>query len=172
MKRLLTFGLMALLAGCSDANLGQLASVLDEIRRAPAGQPPVAIPTIPDYQPIEYRYSDARSPFLAPESVRATEAEAVFASALAPDQQRKTEPLEQFPLQSLRLVGTLRMGGQQVALISAPDGSVTSVREGNYLGTDFGQVTTISPQEVRITERTLHQQLGWQEREATLTLKE
>ena len=80
--------------------------------------------------------------------------------------------MDQFPLQSLRLVGTLRMGGQQVALISAPDGSVTSVREGNYLGTDFGQVTTISPQEVRITERTLHQQLGWQEREATLTLKE
>ncbi|MDK9688217.1 pilus assembly protein PilP [Halomonas sp. LC1] len=172
MRRLFSIGMVALLAGCGDANLSQLESVMEEIRRAPTGQPPVIIPTIPEYQPVDYRYSDTRSPFLAPESVRATDVVAVFDSALAPDQQRKAEPLEQFPLQSLRLVGTLRMGGQQVALISAPDGSVTSVREGNYLGTDYGQVTDIRPQEVHITERILNQQVGWQERQATLSLDE
>lgn len=172
MKRLFGIGVAALLVGCSDADLDQLAAVMEEIRRAPSGQSPVVIPTIPAYQPVDYRYSDTRSPFLAPERVEAPEVATVFDSALAPDQQREAEPLERFALQSLRLVGTLRMGGQQVALISAPDGSVTSVREGSYLGTDYGQVTEIGPQQVRITERILNQQAGWQAREATLTLDE
>lgn len=171
MKRLLTISIAMLLAGCSDANLSQLDAVMEEIRQTPVGQPPVIIPTIPEYQPVDYRYSESRSPFLAPESVRANVVE-VFESALAPDQQREAEPLEQFQLQTLRLVGTLLMGGQQVALISAPDGSVTSVREGNYLGTDYGLVTAISPQEVQITERVLNQQAGWQERQTSLTLSE
>jgi type IV pilus assembly protein PilP len=93
-------------------------------------------------------------------------------SALAPDQQRTPEPLEEFQLEALRLVGTLRMGGKQVALISAPDGSVYSVREGNYLGTNYGHITAIGPQEVRITERIFNQLQGWQERQASLTLNE
>lgn len=171
MKRLFSMSIVMLLAGCGDANLSQLDTVMEEIRRTPVGQPPVIIPSIPEYQPVDYRYSGSRSPFLAPESVRASAVEA-FESALAPDQQREAEPLEQFQLQTLRLVGTLRMGGKQVALISAPDGSVTSVREGNYLGTDYGLVTAISPQAVQITERVLHQQAGWQERQTSLTLSE
>ncbi|MDG4870348.1 pilus assembly protein PilP, partial [Guyparkeria sp. 1SP6A2] len=77
---------------------------------------------------------------MAPESIRTQASSALLESALAPDQQRPPEPLEQFPLPSLRLVGTLRMGGQQVGMIAAPDGSVTSVRVGNYLGTDHGRI--------------------------------
>ncbi len=137
MKRLLSIGAVVLLAGCGDANLSQLDTVMEEIRRIPAGQPPVIIPTIPEYQPVDYRYRE-----------------------------------EEFQLEALRLVGTLRMGGKQVALISAPDGSVYSVREGNYLGTNYGHITAIGPQEVRITERIFNQLQGWQERQASLTLNE
>lgn len=164
-------GGLLLLAGCGEANLGELDEQLSDIRRSPAGQPPVEIPTIPDYRAVDYRYSDARSPFLAPESIRTQAATALLESALAPDQQRSPEPLEQFPLSSLRLVGTLRMGGQQVGMIAAPDGSVTSVRVGNYLGTDHGRITAIEPQQVRLTERIFNQQQGWQERPAALTLE-
>ena len=172
MKRLLSIGAVVLLAGCGDASLSQLDTVMEEIRRTPAGQPPVIIPTIPEYQPVDYRYREVRSPFLAPESIRANGMVAVMESALAPDQQRTPEPLEEFQLEALRLVGTLRMGGKQVALISAPDGSVYSVREGNYLGTNYGHITAIGPQEVRITERIFNQLQGWQERQASLTLNE
>ncbi|WP_404376888.1 pilus assembly protein PilP [Vreelandella aquamarina] len=172
MKRLLTLGWISLLAGCSDANLSQLDTLLEEIRRTPAGEPPMVMPTMPEYQPVDYRYGDARSPFLAPESIRANNTVAVMDSALAPDPQRAPEPLERFQLQELRLVGTLRMGGKQVALISAPDGSVTSVREGNYVGSNYGRITAIGPQEVRITERIFNQLQGWQERQASLTLDE
>ncbi|KHJ50759.1 pilus assembly protein PilP [Vreelandella venusta] len=164
-------GCLLLLAGCGDANLAQLDEQLNDIRRSPAGQPPIEIPTIPDYRVVDYRYSDARSPFLAPESIRTQASSALLESALAPDQQRPPEPLEQFPLPSLRLVGTLRMGGQQVGMIAAPDGSVTSVRVGNYLGTDHGRITAIEPQQVRLTERIFNQQQGWQERPAVLTLE-
>ena len=63
MKRLLSIAAVVLLAGCGDANLSQLDTVMEEIRRTPAGQPPVIIPTIPEYQPVDYRYREVRSPF-------------------------------------------------------------------------------------------------------------
>ncbi len=92
--------------------------------------------------------------------------------ALAPDQQRTPEPLERFSLQELRLVGTMRMAGRQVAMIASPDGSVTSVKEGNYLGTDYGQIAQISAQGIQVTERIFTQREGWQERQVSLVINE
>ncbi|UYV19752.1 pilus assembly protein PilP [Halomonas qaidamensis] len=174
MKRLLCLLLCSVgLSGCSDPQLGQLDQTLSEIRRAPGGQAPEIVKKLPEYQSLDYRFSDARSPFLAPEGVRenALQVEQVM-SELAPDQQRTQEPLERFQLQTLRLVGTLRMGGQQVALIAPPEGDIVSVREGNYLGTNHGLINQIGPQEISIVERVFSPQHGWQERQATLTLEE
>lgn len=171
MRRLILVCCSILVAGCSDADLNQLDATLAEIRRAPGGQAPDIISPMPAPRPLDYRYAEARSPFLAPESVRSQELLLQpEASEFAPDQQRTTEPLEHFQLQSLRLVGTLGMGGQQVALIASPDGSVTSVREGNYLGSNHGRITRITSQEITIVERVFSQQQGWQERQAALVI--
>ncbi|WP_404471522.1 pilus assembly protein PilP [Vreelandella venusta] len=162
-----------MLVGCSDARIDQLDATLADIRRAPGGQAPNIISPMPDPQPLDYRYAEARSPFLAPESVQS---QALLsqqeASEFAPDYQRPAEPLESFQLETLRLVGTLRMGGQHIALIATPDGDVNSVGEGNYLGSNHGQITRISSQEITIVERVFSQQQGWQERQAALVIDE
>ncbi|AVI61261.1 pilus assembly protein PilP [Halomonas sp. GFAJ-1] len=174
MKRLMWVCCSIVVAGCSDANLDQLDTTLAEIRRAPGGQAPDIISPLPEPRPLDYRYAEVRSPFLAPESVHSQDAALLLpeASEFAPDQQRATEPLEQFQLQSLRLVGTLGMGGQRVALIASPDGKVTSVRVGNYLGSNHGRITLISSQEITLVERVFSQQQGWQERQAALAIDE
>ncbi len=161
----------AALTGCADADLAQLEDTLAAIRHTPGGQPPVMAVALPESQELSYLYSDGRSPFLPPEAL-AQEGASRDEGALAPDLQRTPEPLERFSLQELRLVGTMRMGGRQVALIASPDGNVTSVKEGNYLGTDYGRIAQINAQEIRVTERVFTQPEGWQERQVSLVINE
>ncbi|MCP1314848.1 MULTISPECIES: pilus assembly protein PilP [unclassified Halomonas] len=168
--RLAALGVVALLAGCSDANLDQLDATLADIRRAPSQQAALAIAAIPPPVVLNYQYSDARSPFLAPGRPMASATIAPGTSALAPDTQRPLEPLEAFALQSLRLVGTLEMGGRRLAMIATPDGNVTSVREGNHLGANYGQITRITRDEVRLLERVFDEREGWRESPAALSL--
>lgn len=159
------------ITGCADADLAQLEGTLADIRQSPGGQPPVMAVELPENQDLSYLHSEGRSPFLAPDAIVQGGANR-NEGALAPDQQRTPEPLERFSLQELRLVGTMRMGGRQVALIASPDGNVTSVKEGNFMGTDYGRIAQISEQEIRITERVFTQREGWQERQVSLVINE
>lgn len=167
MRRISGWLVVGLLVGCSDAKIDELEVTLDEIRRSPGGQPPELVSPIPAQKRLEYHYADERSPFLAPEVVSS---QTLQLGELAPDQQRPSEPLEEFQLQSLQLVGTLSMGSQHLALIASPDGRVTSVRVGNYMGSHYGRVTQITPQAITLVERVFSQQHGWQERQATLAI--
>ena len=168
-RALMVMPFMAVLVGCSEANLDQLERTLADIRQSPVGQPPTIAVALPERQDLRYVHSDDRSPFLAPEAITQGSANR-NEGALAPDRQRTPEPLERFPLQELRLVGTMRMAGRQVAMIASPDGSVTSVTQGNYMGTDYGRIADIGAQEIRVVERVFTQREGWQEREVTLAL--
>lgn len=159
------------LAGCVEADLDQLERTLADIRQSPGGQPPVIAVALPESRELAYLYSDERSPFLPPDAMAQGGADR-SEGALAPDQQRTPEPLERFSLQALRLVGSMRMGRRQVALIATPDGNVTSVKEGSYMGADYGRITEISRQAIRVTERVFSQQDGWQERQVSLVINE
>ena len=170
-KRIGALAGVALLAGCADADLAQLEDTLADIRRSPGGQPPVVTVRLPENRRLAYLYSEERSPFLPPDEV-VQGGVSRSEGALAPDQQRTREPLEQFSLQELRLVGTMRMAGRQVAMIASPDGNVTSVKEGNYMGKDYGRIAQISAQEIRVTERVFTQREGWQERQVSLAINE
>ena len=159
------------LTGCADTDLAQLEGTLADIRQSPGGQPPVMAVALPESLDLSYLYSGGRSPFLPPDEIAQDSADR-GETAFAPDQQRTPEPLECFSLQELRLVGTMRMGERQVALIASPDGNVTSVKEGNYMGTDYGRIAQINAQEIRVTERVLTQPEGWQERQVSLVINE
>ncbi|MGM0543648.1 MAG: pilus assembly protein PilP [Pseudomonadota bacterium] len=161
---------LGLLAGCADPSLLQLETTLAEIRQMPSNEPGIVVPYVPLYPTQRYRHSEARSPFTSPESIQSGVSGLLAGSDDAPDQQRPAEPLEQFSLQELQLVGTLRMGGRQLAMIATPEGEVVTVREGNYVGGDYGRITAISEQKVDIRERIYTQQSGWQARPASLTI--
>ncbi|RCV91383.1 pilus assembly protein PilP [Vreelandella rituensis] len=172
MGRLLFGVLLAVtgLSGCGDPQLGQLDQRMQEIRQMPGGPPRIVIPVVPEYQPLEYRHESLRSPFLPREAILSA-ANEPFDDRLAPNQQRPEEPLERYPLQELRLVGTLRMGNRHVALITAPGGEVFSLSEGNYLGTHHGRIKRIDTNAILIAERVFTERDGWREREVELMLE-
>lgn len=89
----------------------------------------------------------------------------------APDRNRRREPLEAYPLETLKMVGMMMMDRQPVALIQA-DKVIYQVRVSNYLGQNFGMVTKITDGEVTLKELVEDSNGDWEERMSTIQLQE
>lgn len=90
---------------------------------------------------------------------------------LKPDLNRPKEPLESYPLESLRMVGVLQQSKQTFALVKA-DTSLYRVKVGNYLGQNFGLVTSIGENQVQLRELVQDATGDWTERQSTMQLLE
>ena len=93
------------------------------------------------------------------------------ASAIKPDLERRREVLEGFPLDQIRMVGMMRQGGNNVALLET-NGTTHMVRVGNYVGQNFGLVTRISETETVLKEIYQDAAGEWVERPQKLELQE
>ena len=93
-------------------------------------------------------------------------------SGLQPDTKRVREPLEAYPLENLKMVGTLAQQKQTFALIKTPDGNLFRVRQGNYLGQNFGVITEISEAGVKLKEMVQDSAGDWVERISSLQLQD
>ncbi len=93
-------------------------------------------------------------------------------SGIRPDVNRPREALEEYPLDSLRMVGTLEQGGQMWALVRAEDGTIHRVQPGNYVGQNYGRITRITESKIELVEIVPDGLGGWMERPATLALSE
>jgi type IV pilus assembly protein PilP len=80
------------------------------------------------------------------------------------------QELEEFPLESLKMVGFVYIHDTANAIILAPDSKVHHVKVGNYLGMNFGQVTAITETEVKIKEQVEDGEGNWTTRYSTLEL--
>ncbi|MEW5887801.1 MAG: pilus assembly protein PilP [Pseudomonadota bacterium] len=92
-------------------------------------------------------------------------------SGIMPDLNRRKEPLEAYPLESLKMVGTLMMGKMVHAVIQA-DKTLHQVKIGNYMGQNFGMVTEISESEVVLKELVQDATGEYTERTSVLQLQE
>lgn len=154
-SRLLLPALLAgMLAGCGEG-LGDLRAYVEQIR----AQPPGRIEPIPEftpYQNFEYTSQDLRDPFKLVDFRRPEELPedvATLGSGIRPDIDRIKEPLEDFPLDTLRLKGTIDdKDGVKWGLIFAPDNTIHRVLEGNYMGQNHGRIIAISDQKIDLTE--------------------
>ena len=90
---------------------------------------------------------------------------------LAPELNRRKEPLEAYPLDSMVMVGSLIKKGQPVALIRV-DNLLYQVKPGNYLGQNYGKITRVGESEVVLRELVQDAAGDWVERTATLQLQE
>ncbi|MBE9515797.1 MAG: pilus assembly protein PilP [Proteobacteria bacterium] len=89
-----------------------------------------------------------------------------------PDTNRRKEPLEDYPLDALKMVGTLSRKRQTWVIVQAPDGTVHKAQVGNYLGENFGKIIRITEEKVRLIE-TVQDPLGdWIKRKANLSIEE
>lgn len=89
-----------------------------------------------------------------------------------PDMARHREALEEFPLESLKMVGFLYQGKVGYAIIRSPDGKLHRIKTGNYLGQNFGQITEVTDTEVKIKETIQDSTGDWSERMSSLQLLE
>ena len=91
---------------------------------------------------------------------------------LSPNAQRRKEALEEYPLDSLKMNGTLEAGAQIWAIVAAPDGVVHRVKKGNYVGQNNGKVVNVSEQKMEIREIVPDGLGGWRIRESSVALIE
>ncbi len=89
-----------------------------------------------------------------------------------PDMDRPREALEEFPLESLKMVGYVYKNKVANAVVRAPDKKLYQVRAGNYLGMNFGLIKKISDTEIVIKEVVQDSSGDWTERVSNLQLVE
>ncbi len=154
------------LVGCG-ADTSDLQAELERIKARKSGQIE-PIPQLRTFESFAYRALDRRGPLTPDQRARPTAPD----SADAPDSNRVREPLEAYPLDSLRMVGTLSAKGRQWALIRASDGVVHRVGIGNHLGQNDGQVLAVEPTAVLLRETVPNGLGGWTERPTTLALSD
>lgn len=156
--------------GCSTEQHSDLAAYVKKIKARKGGRIE-PLPEIKPYETFVYVAEDRRDPF-SPyfENVRQ---EAPIDNGISPDINRKREALEEFPLDSLKYVGTLQKKSILWALVSAPDNTVYRVQLGNHMGKNYGEIVAISETEIKLKEIIPNGATGgWVDREASLSLSE
>jgi type IV pilus assembly protein PilP len=88
----------------------------------------------------------------------------------SPDLNRRKEPLERYPLDSLRMVGTLSQKQDQWVVLRAPDGTVHRVQEGNFVGQNYGVIVAIKETKTRVREMIQGPNGNWVKREASIAI--
>jgi type IV pilus assembly protein PilP len=136
---------LACLSACSG-DLDDLRKQITDIRNRP-GERIEPLPEIKPYEAFVYGASTMRSPFVpsAPAGLDLT-------TSLRPDVKRAREFLEQFPLDTLRMVGTLELHGRKYGLIQGKDGLVHRVLPGQYIGQNDGRITSITASKIAVIQ--------------------
>lgn len=159
-------------AGCSQ-DMTDLNEYIREIKSQKSDYVD-PIPQIQPYKPFDYAVTDRRDPFVdydvtGDDSDFVPETEG---SGLRPDISRNREPLEEFPLDSLRMIGTLNMRDEVFALVKAPDQLIHRVKTGNHLGQNYGEIIAITDSEIELLEIVSDGFGGYMQRPATVGLSE
>lgn len=125
------------------------------------------IPDLQPYEPFAFVPANVIDPF-KPRKVDIGRAN----STKAPDSNRRKEALEAFPLEKMRMVGTLQQTKDLIALVRTEDNRVFQVKRGNYIGQNFGVVTAISDTEISLRELLQDGAGEWIERMTRIGLTE
>ncbi len=156
---------MAMLAGCGN-DMDELQAKVEQVKSAP-GSGIEPLPEVKPYETYDYAAADQRSPFEAgiPASANAP-------NAIRPDSSRPREFLEQFSLDTLRMVGTVRLRGKLFGLLQTQDGLVHRVLPGNHVGQADGRITAVEEGKISLIEIVPDGMGGFIERPAALALSE
>ncbi len=165
---LLMLMLALLLSACDEQRDSDLRAWMAGVRQRHHA-PALSVPPAAAVHEFRYLPASRTDPFDITKLAVHDEKQA--GDPLQPDLRRAREPLESFPLDSLRLIGSLRRGRDVVALIEA-DKLVYPLRIGGHLGQDFGKVVAISEKTIDIDELVPESGGRWAQRRAQLVLQE
>lgn len=166
MKHLaIALSIVALLGGCSSHEEDVRAWMDQEAAGMKGGVK--ALPEIQVFPAVAYESGALVQPF----DLNRLAVDKKAGKSGGPDINRRREPLESFPLESLKLVGVMVKGKDTHAIIKAGS-SLFQVRTGNYMGQNFGVITNISESEVTLKELVEDINGEWTERTSSLQLQE
>ena len=163
---LLVAGFAAGLSGCGN-DMAQLDAEINEVLARPGGR----IEPLPEIKPYEtFTYVADREGLRSPFVPDTPQASAGAGGSIRPNADRSREYLEQFPLDTLRMVGTLQLGEVNYGLVQTSDGLIHRVVPGNYVGQNDGRIDTISESEIKLVEIISDGIGGYVERQAAIGL--
>ena len=173
--RIMVLPLIALvLGGCERSGGDDLQRWMTE-QRSQTRSRVAPIPEPKVFKPESYTLADTVEPFSKEKLTQALRRDSSQASAngalVAPELARRKEALEAFPLDSMALVGSMVRAGHPVALVKV-NNLLYQVRQGDYLGQNYGRVTKINETEVALREIVQDAVGEWIERTASLQLQE
>ena len=155
------------LSACAGGGFNDLDEFVKESGKGLRGQ----VDPIPEMVPFEhfvYEAFDIPSPFISRKNEDTQQAN----NGLQPDLERRKEVLERYPLESLKMVGSLQQHKIIFALIESPEDTLHRVSVGNYMGKDFGRIADISESEIKLKEIVQDGVNEWTERVSTLMLED
>jgi type IV pilus assembly protein PilP len=155
-----------LLAACGGTEFSDLKEFVDQSAQGMHGRVE-PLPQVVAYEPMSYDAFDLPDPF-QPRKIEPDKTG--IGTGPAPDLNRRKEALESYPLESLKMVGTLEKTRQRWALIKTPDNNLYRVKNGNYMGQNFGVVAMITETSVTLKELIQDTNGSWSERTSTLQL--
>lgn len=171
LRGLALVSVVALLGACgrgitsSPGEAPNLEEWVANVKARPA--PPLdPLPVMQQFETFEYAAQGLRDPFSDAFS------NDNGGSGPRPDSNRRKQTLEQFPLDSMDMVGTIGRGAGLVALVMAPDKVTYRVRPGVYLGQNDGRVTAVYDDRIELVELVPDGAGGWLERPASVALED
>lgn len=155
----------SMLTGCSQS-VDDLYAYIDQAKSAHVG----SVKPIPQFKPYEsftYGAAELRDPFVEAVDIDDEEDKE---DLLSPDKTRPRQPLEAFPLDTLRMVGVLEQGDNLWGLIEDPKQAVHRIKVGNYMGQNEGAITGITEGEIFLVEIIPDGVGGYIERDASIAI--
>lgn len=157
------------LAACGSDN-DDLDRYINEVKARDGGRID-PLPEITVYESYAYSADDEgiRSPFV-PDTPQVNAASG--SGGPRPDPERSQEFLERFPLDTLRMVGTLDINSTTYGLVQTSDGLVHRVVPGNFMGQNDGRIIAITESEIDMVEIISDGIGGYIERDAAISLSD
>ncbi len=171
MRKSLAIALSCLALGaCTGEEHSDLKRFVKDSDNLPRGRIP-PLPEVKPYEAFTYNAYDITDPF-KPRQIQPPKGPGAPGGPKPPDPNRRKEPLESYPLENLRMVGTLQQKKEIYAVVRTPDNRLFRVRPGNYVGQNFGRITDISESAIKIKELVQDGGGEWKEEDRALQLQE
>jgi len=155
------------LVSCSSEQHSDLRQFVKDSDNMPRGRIP-PLPEVKPYEPFEYAAYDLTDPFI---SRKIQPTQRASGKGPQPPANHRKGPLEAFPLENLKMVGTLQQKRDMFALIKTPDNNLYRVKPGDFMGQNFGRIIDITESAIKLKEL-VQDSTDWKEEERTLLLQE
>ena len=163
--------LLSTLAACGG-DMSDLDRFIDETKTRHHGKVD-PLPEFPPYRTFTYTVAGVRDPFRPQTDLSASPvAEETEYTGPRPEATRRREPLENYPVDALKMVGLLQQRAQTWGLVRDPEGTIHRVQPGNYAGQNHGKIVSVAETRIDIVELVPDGLSGWVNRDAQLAMTE